>query len=59
MFGWSWIATDISQESLDHAQKLVELNTLQSHVRLVRSTGSKVWPGLGPASVAMSNPPFY
>ncbi|GAO17345.1 hypothetical protein UVI_02038650 [Ustilaginoidea virens] len=61
---WSFIATDIDDESLRFARNNVERNGLSGRIRLVaRSPGDPLIPldELGIASIdfAMTNPPFY
>ncbi|ROW00458.1 hypothetical protein VPNG_07921 [Cytospora leucostoma] len=61
---WSFIATDIDSESLKSATKNVELNSLQSRIRILprQQTGPMI-PldeiDLPKIDFVMTNPPFY
>lgn len=61
---WTFIATDIDQESLRYARKNVGLNSLESRVRVVeRSPEAPLIPldelSVDAVEFVMTNPPFY
>ncbi|KAI0844368.1 hypothetical protein F5Y00DRAFT_200471 [Daldinia vernicosa] len=61
---WSFVATDVDAKSLSYARKNVELNNLQSRVRVVgRTIADCLIPldelGLESIDFTMVNPPFY
>ena len=57
-FGWKFLATDINEESLQEAQRIIDLNDLGSLVSLEKSDGfpQKID---GVFDFSMCNPPFY
>lgn len=61
---WSFVATDVDAKSLSYARKNVELNNLQSRIRVVgRTITDCLIPldelGLETINFTMVNPPFY
>ncbi|KAI1403619.1 hypothetical protein F4819DRAFT_484475 [Hypoxylon fuscum] len=61
---WSFIATDVDAKSLAYARRNVELNNLQSQIRVVdRTITDYLIPldelGLEAIDFVMTNPPFY
>ncbi|PSS05184.1 hypothetical protein BD289DRAFT_358234 [Coniella lustricola] len=61
---WSFIATDIDEESLEHARANVALNDLQSRIKVVaREQTDPLIPlddlGVDRIDFLMTNPPFY
>ncbi|KAI0134903.1 hypothetical protein F4814DRAFT_436752 [Daldinia grandis] len=61
---WSFVATDVDAKSLSYARKNVELNNMQSRIRVVgRTITDCLIPldelGLETIDFTMVNPPFY
>ncbi|KAH6683571.1 hypothetical protein F5X68DRAFT_262997 [Plectosphaerella plurivora] len=60
---WSFVATDVDIKSLEYARKNVQLNGLESRIRVLSRTVDDPMIPLEESSVGidftMSNPPFY